>query len=203
MENNQNELQTQKKVIVENINEEDTNKEQITITTHIDETDLYHLNMYLISRNKNLSSIIFGIVFIIWAIWDICLHGKTGLVWNIVICILGILFILYALLFYKILMVRKVKKLNLQKLEPIDVTINDEGILYELKSEKDEKYEPYAWNLISKIVESDYYIYIHLIDKRTILLICKKDITDDTFVSFMKTKVSEKKYKVMKSKFEF
>lgn len=203
MENNQNELQTQEKVIVENINEEDTNKEQIMITTHIDETDLYHLNMYLISRNKNLSSIIFGIVFIIWAIWDICLHGETGLVWNIVICILGILFILYALLFYKILMVRKVKKLNLQKLEPIDVTINDEGILYELKSEKDEKYEPYAWNLISKIVESDYYIYIHLIDKRTILLICKKDITDDTFVSFMKTKVSEKKYKVMKSKSEF
>lgn len=203
MENNQNELQTQEKVIVENINKEDTNKEQITITTHIDETDLYHLNMYLISRNKNLSSIIFGIVFIIWAIWDICLHGKTGLVWNIVICILGILFILYALLFYKILMVRKVKKLNLQKLEPIDVTINDEGILYELKSEKDEKYEPYAWNLISKIVESDYYIYIHLIDKRTILLICKKDITDDTFVSFMKTKISEKKYKVMKSKSEF
>lgn len=203
MENNQNELQTQEKVIVENINEEDTNKEQITITTHIDETDLYHLNMYLISRNKNLSSIIFGIVFIIWAIWDICLHGKTGLVWNIVICILGILFILYALLFYKILMVRKVKKLNLQKLEPIDVTINDGGILYELKSEKDEKYEPYAWNLISKIVESDYYIYIHLIDKRTILLICKKDITGDTFVSFMKTKVSEKKYKVMKSKSEF
>ena len=100
-------------------------------------------------------------------------------------------------------MVRKVKKLNLQKLEPIDVTINDEGILYELKSEKDEKYEPYAWNLISKIVESDYYIYIHLIDKRTILLICKKDITDDTFVSFMKTKVSEKKYKVMESKSEF
>lgn len=203
MENNQNELQTQEKVIVENINKEDTNKEQITITTYIDETDLYHLNMYLISRNKNLSSIIFGIVFIIWAIWDICLHGKTGLVWNIVICILGILFILYALLFYKILMVRKVKKLNLQKLEPIDVTINDEGILYELKSEKDEKYEPYAWNLISKIVESDYYIYIHLIDKRTILLICKKDITDDTFVSFMKTKISEKKYKVMKSKSEF
>ncbi len=200
MENNQNELQTQEKVIVENINEEDTNKEQITITTYIDETDLYHLNMYLISRNKNLSSIIFGIVFIIWAI---CLHGKTDLVWNIVICILGILFILYALLFYKILMVRKVKKLNLQKLEPIDVTINDEGILYELKSEKDEKYEPYAWNLISKIVESDYYIYIHLIDKRTILLICKKDITDDTFVSFMKTKISEKKYKVMKSKSEF
>lgn len=201
MEYNQNEIQTQEKTEMENTNEKRDDKERITITTHIDETDLYYLNMYIIDKNKNISSIIFGIVFIVWAIWDICLHGKQGLIGNIIICILGVLFVLYALFFYKMLMIKKVKKLDLQKLEPIEVTIDDEGILYELESEKEEKYTPYAWNLVSKAVESDYYIYIHLIDKRTILFIRKKDITNDLFLPFLKGKIS--KYKMMQSKHEF
>lgn len=186
----------------EKMQEKNTKEEsnQIKITTYIDIPDLYSFNRYIISRNKNISSIIFGIVFLIYGIWDICIHKQENLVIDSIAMAFGVLFILYAFVFYKLMMMAKVKKLDLKKLDPIDVIVSDEGILYELSTEKDEKYIPYAWNLISKVRESDDYIYIHLIDKRTILLIRKEDITNSSFIPFLKSKLALNKYVVIKSK---
>lgn len=190
------------KVEEEKKQEEDTKEtsNQIKITTYIDVPDLYSFNRYIISRNKNISSIIFGIIFFVYGIWDICIHKQENLVIDIIAMAFGVLFILYTFVFYKLMMMAKVKKMNLKKLDPIDVIVSDEGLLYELSTEKDEKYIPYAWNLISKVRESDNYIYIHLIDKRTILLIKKEDITDSTFIPFLKSKLSMNKYIIIKSK---
>ncbi len=190
------------KVEEEKMKEEGGKEEsnQIKITTYIDVPDLYSFNQYIISRNKNISSIIFGIVFFVYAIWDICIHKKENLVIDSIAMAFGVGFILYAFVFYKLMMMAKVKKLDLKKLDPIDVIVSDDGILYELSAEKDEKYIPYAWNLVSKVRESENYIYIHLIDKRTILLIRKEDITDSAFILFLKSKLPINKYTTIKCK---
>lgn len=179
------------------------NQNKIKITTNIKKQDLYNFNMYIISRNKNISGVIFGVVFILWAIYDICLHKQQGLIGNIIIIIIGVMFILYKFVFFKQMMLKKVKKLDLQDLEPIDVELTEEGLLYQLEKETTENYVPYAWNLVAKIVESDYYLFVHLIDRRTILLIKKEDITNNEFISFIKGKVDEKRYIKIESKHEY
>lgn len=179
------------------------NQNKVKIITNIKKQDLYNFNMYIISRNKNISSIIFGAVFILWAIVDICLHKQQGLVGNIIIIVIGILFILYKFVFFKLMMMKKVNKLDLQDLEPIDVELTDEGILYQLEKEVEENYNPYAWNLIAKVVESDYYLFIHLIDRRTILFIKKEDITNSEFILFLQEKVESKKYVKIESKKQY
>lgn len=190
------------RIVEEEKKQEGTKEEskQIKITTYIDVPDLYSFNRYIISRNKNISSIIFGIIFFVYGILDIRIHKQENLVIDMIAMVFGVLFILYAFVFYKLMMMAKVKKMDLKKLDPIDVIVSDEGLLYELSTEKDEKYIPYAWNLISKVRESNDYIYIHLIDKRTVLLIRKEDITDSTFIPFLKSKLPMNKYIIIKSK---
>lgn len=179
------------------------NQKKIKIITNIKKQDLYNFNMYIISRNKNISSIIFGVVFILWAIVDICLHKQQGLIGNIIIIVIGILFILYKFVFFRLMMIKKVKRLDLQDLEPIEVELTDVGLLYQLEKETEEKYTPYAWNLIAKVVESDLYLFVHLIDRRTILLVKKEDITNDMFVSFLQEKIDSKRYVKIESKKEY
>ncbi len=177
----------------------DNNQEKIKIITNLDENDIYNLNIYVLNMTKNITSIIFGVVFIVWSIWDIIIYKQEKLLLNIIVCLIGFLFITYSLFLFKFLRRKKLNKITFSKMEPLEVILSKDGILYQYEKENEQNYTPYSWNLINKVCETNKYIFIHLIDKKTILQIKKSDILDEKFTEYIKGNISISKYKYIKN----
>ena len=88
------------------------------------------------------------------------------------------------------------KKNIYEDMPPIEVTANDEGILYKyIENENQKEYLPYRWNEVLRVVKTNDYIYIHLIDRRSIMLIPLRDLKNDKLLDFLKEKyIPLKKY---------
>lgn len=174
------------------IKEKDENKKEIKEIIHITKDDLYHFNLYLSSLNKNLGIVVGGIVILFFGIYGIFTDELSVLWMNILLCIMGIVGILFAFVFYKILVKHKIKKLDLKDLDDVEVTLNEDGILYKFHDEvlnEGKEFYPFAWKEVSRAVVTNDYIYIHMIDRRTVILITTKDIQNEEFIEYLKEKL--------------
>ena len=114
---------------INQIKEKDENKKEIKEVIHITKDDLYRFNLYLASLNKNLGMVVGGIVILFFGIYGIFTDDLNVLWMNILLCVMGIIGLLFAFVFYKILVKHKIKKLDLQDLDDVEVTLNEDGIL--------------------------------------------------------------------------
>lgn len=167
---------------------------QIKERINVKKEDIYNMNMYLLSHNKNLGLLVVGTLFIGLGIFDIINNKNEELLYNILLIVVGILGIIFALFVNKRLLQRKVKKSVLEDMPPIEVTANDEGILYKYIEEENQKeYLPYKWNEVLRVVKTTEYIYIHLIDRRSIMLLPLRDLKNDDLLNFLKAKFKDNK----------
>ena len=120
---------------INQIKEKDENKKEIKEVIHITKDDLYRFNLYLASLNKNLGMVVGGIVILFFGIYGIFTDDLNVLWMNILLCVMGIIGLLFAFVFYKILVKHKIKKLDLQDLDDVEVTLNEDGILYKFRDE--------------------------------------------------------------------
>lgn len=159
---------------------------------NIKKDDLYNFNLYLASLNKNLGVLMGGTIIFIFGLYGIFNDGKEALFVNIFICILGLLSYLFVFVISKLIIKRKIKKLNLEDMPAVEVTLNDDGILYKFKDEvnnEGKEFYPFAWKEVSRAVVTNDYLYIHMIDRRTVLLIIMKDIDNNEFIDYIKDKL--------------
>ena len=159
---------------------------------HITKDDLYKFNIYLAGLNKNLGMLVGGIFILAFGIYGLFKDGIEALWMNILLCLMGVLGILFALVFYKLLVKRKIRKLNLTDLEDVEVTLSEKGVLYKFADEtlnEGKEFYPFVWTEISRAVVTNEYIYIHMIDRRTVILINVRDIKNQEFISYLKEKL--------------
>ncbi len=177
---------------INQIKEKDENKKEIKEVIHITKDDLYRFNLYLASLNKNLGMVVGGIVILFFGIYGIFTDDLNVLWMNILLCVMGIIGLLFAFVFYKILVKHKIKKLDLQDLDDVEVTLNEDGILYKFRDEvlnEGKEFYPFAWKEISRAIVTNDYIYIHMIDRRTVILITVKYIQNEEFIVYLKDKL--------------
>lgn len=188
---------------INQIKEKDENKKEIKEVIHITKDDLYRFNLYLASLNKNLGMVVGGIVILFFGIYGIFTDDLNVLWMNILLCVMGIIGLLFAFVFYKILVKHKIKKLDLQDLDDVEVTLNEDGILYKFRDEvlnEGKEFYPFAWKEISRAIVTNDYIYIHMIDRRTVILITVKDIQNEEFIVYLKDKLMPLKRYFVKDK---
>ena len=133
-----------------------------------------------------------GIVILFFGIYGIFTDDLNVLWMNILLCVMGIIGLLFAFVFYKILVKHKIKKLDLKDVDDVEVTLNEDGILYKFRDEvlnEGKEFYPFAWKEISRAIVTNDYIYIHMIDRRTVILITVKDIQNEEFIVYLKDKL--------------
>lgn len=171
--------------------EEKQNK--ITMVQHLKREDLITFNMYLATLSKNIGTLILGTFCIFFGIYGLCTEGiNQHLVYNILFIVLGVVSILFSLVFSKWIAKAKIMKKNLQDLEPIYVQLSEDGLLYCFQTELDDAtkmVDAIPWSYITKAIVKKDYIYIHLVDKTVVLLIKKSDIQNDAFIPYLKEKL--------------
>ena len=156
---------------------------------NVNKEDIYNMNMYLLSHNKNLGLLVVGTGFIGLGIYDLIKNKSEELIYNILLIVVGVLGIFFALVVNKYLLQKKMKKNTYEDMPPIEVTANNDGILYKYIEEENQKeYLPYKWNEVLRVVKTEEYIYIHLIDRRSIMLIPLRDLKNDKLLEFLKEK---------------
>lgn len=188
---------------INQIKEKDENKKEIKEVIHITKDDLYRFNLYLASLNKNLGMVVGGIVILFFGIYGIFTDDLNVLWMNILLCVMGIIGLLFAFVFYKILVKHKINKLDLQDLDDVEVTLNEDGILYKFRDEvlnEGKEFYPFAWKEISRAIVTNDYIYIHMIDRRTVILITVKYIQNEEFIVYLKDKLMPLKRYLIKDK---
>lgn len=168
-------------------------QEKLTMVQHLKKEDLIAFNMYLATLSKNIGTLILGTFCIFFGIYGFCTEGvKEHFVYNILFVVLGVVSILFSLVFSKWIAKARVMKKNLQDLAPIYVQLSEEGILYCFETEisdETKNVDAIPWSYITKVVVKKEYIYIHLADKTVVLLIKKSDIQDDAFIPYIKEKL--------------
>lgn len=162
----------------------------------ITKDDIYKFNLYLSTLNKNLGMIMASTFIIILGIIGLIKDGSDALLLNLLTLFLGILGMLFIFVFNKLLIKRKIQKMDFDDLEPIEVTLNDEGILYRYESEMDKTdIMPYRWDMILRAVIVEEYAYIHLYDRRSIIIITLRDTNKDEVIEILKNKLAfQKRY---------
>lgn len=169
------------------------NQNKITMVQHLKREDLIIFNMYLATLSKNIGTLILGAFCIFFGIYGLCTEGvNEHLVYNILFIVLGVVSILFSLVFSKWIAKAKIMKKKLQDLEPIYVQLSEEGILYCFQTELEDstkKVDAIPWSYITKAVVKKEYIYIHLVDKTVVLVIKKSDIQNDAFIPYIKEKL--------------
>lgn len=171
---------------IENI--EEIKKEYKEII-NIKKDDLYKFNLYLASLHKNLGVLLGGTIIFIFGLYGIFNDGNDALAVNIFICFLGLLSYLFVFVISKMIIKRRINKLDLTDMPPVEVTLSDEGVLYKFRDEIDNNghnFYPFAWKEISRVVVTKDYLYMHMIDHRTVLLITLRDIDDNNFIEYIK-----------------
>lgn len=178
--------------------EKKVEKEEIKEILNIKKEDLYNFNIYLASLNKNLGTLVVATFVIVLGIYGICTESKEKILFNAFYCILGILGYLYVFVFMKLIIKNKINKLKLEDLPPVEITLNSNGILYKFYDEQEnegKEFYPFSFKEVSRAVITNDYIYIHMIDKRTVLLVPMKDLKSDSVIEYLKEKLSpEKRY---------
>lgn len=170
---------------------EDNIKKECKQVVNIKRDDLYNFNLYLASLNKNFGLLLGGTIILIFGIYGLFNDGKENIPVNIVICLLGLMSYLFVFVISKIILKKKIMKLNLDDMPPVEVTLSDEGILYKFRDEVNNEgkvFNPFKWNEVSRVVLTNEYIYIHLIDHRTVLLVTTRDLESDEFIEYIKDK---------------
>ena len=166
---------------------------EIKETIYVKKEYLYYFNMYMLKQNKNLGLLIVGVFFTILGLYGVIFGKDEDIVYDLLTILVGVCGILFATIVSKFILKRKVKKSNFEDLPPIEVTANDNGILYKYIEENQKEYLPYRWREIYKVVKTNDYIYIHLIDKRSIMLITIRDLKNTELIDILKEKLSDKK----------
>ncbi len=163
--------------------------EKISIVVNITKEDLYKYNLYLAKGNKNIGMIIASSFILLCGIYGLIFekHELRNILLNSLLLILGILGYLLVFVFEKLITKRRIKKLKLADLKPVNVTLSAEGILYCFLDEKDDpRYKPFSYSDIYKVVLTDEYIYVHSKDRSGVLLIPTIDLKDDAFINYLK-----------------
>ena len=162
---------------------------EIKETIYVKKEDIYNFNLYLLGLSKNFGLLFVGVIFIILGIYGLIDQKDNELLYDILTIIVGILGVLFATVLNKLVLKRKIKKLSFDDMPPIDVIVDEKGILYKyVEEDSDKEYLPYKWNEIHKIVKTNDYLFIHMIDRRTIILITIRDLQSDSLISELKTK---------------
>lgn len=163
---------------------------EIKEVLNIKRDDIYNFNLYLASLNKNLGMVFAGSIIVLLGIYGVMFDGQDALLLNILIIVVGLIGIALPFVLNKYIIRRKIRKIDFEDLPPVEVTLNEEGILYRYINEKDAKdLLPFAWSEILRAVEKDDYIYIHLMDKRSIMIITLKDVNEEAFKAYLKEKL--------------
>ena len=196
MENNESKINEQ--IDVEKENNEENNEFKISEINNIKKDDLYKYNYYLASLNKNLGMLIASLFILGFGIYGIIADEKDAkhLVVNSLFIALGVLGILLVFVFSKLIIKKKVDKLKLEDLEPVEVTLSKEGILYKFVNEaqnEGQTIQPFTWNEVSRVVLKDEYIYIHMVDHVNVLLITRRDLTNPDFIKCLEDMLAPKK----------
>lgn len=160
---------------------------------YVKKEDLYNFNMYMLRQSKNYGLLVVGVLFTLLGVGGILFGKDEDLVYDLLTILVGIGGILFATVVSKIILKSKVKKSNFQDLPPIEVTANENGILYKYIEENQKEYLPYRWREVYKVVKTNDYIYIHLIDKRSIMLITLRDLKNTELIDILKERFSDKK----------
>ncbi len=157
---------------------------------NIKKEDMRNFNLYLASLNKNLGMLLAGSVIAILGIYGLFTGGKEELLINIITIVLGVAGLLFPLLFNKFIFTAKINKMEFEDLEPVEVVVSEEGMLYRFVSEKDsQEFLPYKWTEMLRAVEKDKYLYIHLSDRRSVIIITLEDLQNPEFLEFIKRKL--------------
>ena len=161
---------------------------------YIKENDLYNLNMYLITLSKNFGLLVVGVFFIGLGIYGLIDKKNDETLYDILTIVVGVLGILFATVVNKLLLKRKMKKVIYDDMPPIEITADDKGILYKyIEGENQKEYLPYKWEEVLKVVKTKEYIFIHLNDRRSIMLITIRDLKSDALINLLKIKFEGKK----------
>lgn len=177
----------------QNINNEN---KVIKETINVKKEDIYNFNMYLMTLNKNLGLLVVGVAFIILGIYGLVDKKNDEMLYDILTIVVGVLGILFATVVNKLILKRQIKKMTFEDMPPIEITADDKGILYKYIDEKNQKeYLPYRWNEILRVVKTKDYIFVHINDRRSIMLITIRDLESDDLINLFKNKLLfQKKY---------
>lgn len=171
---------------VEQIEDEE---DKIQITQTLTKEDLKNVNILLINTKSNLFTLIIGIIAIAYGTINlIVMKEQASLVYDIILIILGILGILFYAFFAKKIIINKIEKTDFKDLEPLEITLTEQGFTYRFVSEPSDIL-PYTWELITKAEVTEKYIIIKTVSPGVFFIIKKSDITDDRFILFLKEKL--------------
>ena len=171
-------------------------KKEVKEILYIKKQDLYNFNLYLASLNKNYGTLLVATFVIFLGVYGIITGPKEDLVMNILFCAFGVFGYVYVLLLMKFVIRNKINKLKIEDLEPVELTINEDGVLYKFADEKNnegKEFYPFSWKEISRAVVVDDYIYLHMIDHRTVILITRKDLRNNDTIQYLQLKLEPMK----------
>lgn len=171
-------------------------KKEVKEILYIKKQDLYNFNLYLASLNKNYGTLLVATFVIFLGVYGIITGPKEDLVMNILFCAFGVFGYVYVLLLMKFVIRNKINKLKIEDLEPVELTINEDGVLYKFADEKNnegKEFYPFSWKEISRAVIVDDYIYLHMIDHRTVILITRKDLRNNDTIQYLQLKLEPMK----------
>ena len=108
--------------------------------------------------------------------------------YDIILITLGVLGILFYVFFAKKLVIKKIESTEFKDLEPLVISLNEQGIIYRFISEPNDTL-PYEWDLIKKAEVTEEYIIIKTVSKQVFFIIKISEINDDRFIPFLKEKL--------------
>ena len=140
------------------IQENSESKENsIQITETLTAEDLKKVNILLLSTKRNIITLIVGIIAIVYGAINLLVNkDKSSMAYDIILITLGVLGILFYVFFAKKLVIKKIESTEFKDLEPLVISLNEQGIIYRFISEPKDTL-PYEWDLIKKAEGKHYY----------------------------------------------
>ena len=169
---------------------EDTLK--YSATTYIKTQDLKDFNYYLGTMRKSYGLLIGGILLIAFGGYGLISEPSENVKNNILLCVLGVVSLLFVFVFSKLILKERIKKLDLSDMPAVTIVVSEEGIIYKFENEENNEGHdiiPFAWHLVDRCVELKNHIYIHMVDYRTVLLVIKSDVENTRAYEYLKEKV--------------
>lgn len=176
-------------------------KESYSEIVNIKKEDLYNFNMYLAGMHKNFGLLVGGTFIFGIGVWGLINDGPEALLVNIVICLLGLMSYFFVFVVSKLMVKRKIKALKLEDMPPVEITLSDEGVLYKFENEENNQghtFYPFSWKEVLKCVMNKDYLFIHMIDRRTVLLVTLRDIKSKNFLDYLEKKLQENQKTIIK-----
>ena len=161
-------------------------------TTYIKTQDLKDFNYYLGTGRKSFGLLIGGVLLVAFGGYGLITEPSENVKNNVLLCILGVVSLLFVFVFSKLILKERIKKLDLSDMPAVEIVVSDEGIVYKFEDEKNNEGHdiiPFAWNLVDKCVVKENHIYIHMVDYRTVLLVVKSDIENTKVYTYIKDKM--------------